>query len=105
MTPQYFDQKDVAESVVLTFDFASELAAGEVLQGAITRTVTVISGTDATPSAMWNNVAQFDEAYKSVVQGVTGGTAGVQYKFKMTVGTSNLLKTLTRVGILPVVTA
>jgi len=100
---QYFEAKDVNEKVVLTFDFSSELASGETLTGSITREISVVLGTDGSPSSVWNGSAQFDTGSEAILQGVTGGVAGAHYKIKMTAETTNASKKLSRVGILPVV--
>lgn len=100
---QYFDTKEANEKVVLTFDFSAELVAGETLTGAITRAISMQSGVDASPTSLWNGAAQFDASSKAVLQAVQAGLVGRQYLIKMTVGTTNPSKTLTRSGILPVV--
>lgn len=98
-----FDNKDIAEKVVLTYDFSAELDAGETLTGAITVSVAVTRGTDASPSAILNGAAAYDGTSKMVLQGVQAGVAGCGYKIKVVAPTTNPKKVLALSGVLPVV--
>lgn len=102
---QYFDTKDDVEKVVLTFDFAAELAAGETLAGTPVVAVTVSRGTDFAPSNLLNGAGGFDASATQWLQPVQGGIPGVQYLFRCVCATTNPVKTLARAGILPVVIA
>lgn len=104
MKPSFFDWKDPTEAVVLTFDFTNDLAAGETLTGAITTQVTVYFGTDASPSALLNGAASYAGGNTKVQVPVHAGLEGVHYQVKVICATTNPLKTLAMVGVLPVVT-
>ena len=98
-----FDPKDIAEKVVLTFDFTDALATGETLTGTFTVTVAVVSGVDATPLAIINGAAELDATSKMVLQGVQVGVSGVQYRIKVVAPTSNPKKVLAIAAVLPVI--
>lgn len=97
------EAKDIAEKVVLTFDFSAELAAGETLTGAIVVTVSVARDTDATPAAILNGAAEYDTTRKMVLQGVQGGVSGAEYRIKAVAPTTNPKKVLALSLVLPVV--
>jgi len=99
---QRFDTKDPAESVPLTFNFAPDLATGEQLSGTPSVSVSVSSGMDASPAAILNGAAGLDSTLTQVVQPVRAGNQGTEYQIVVTCGTTNVNKTLTLVGILPV---
>lgn len=82
--------KLAGETVLMVFDFASRLAAGETIS---TQSVTaaVYSGIDATPSAVINGAATASGT--RVTQNLTAGTVGVIYKLLCQITTS-LSKTL-----------
>lgn len=98
----YFDSKDSAEKVVLTFDFSPGLAAGETLQGAIAVTVEASLLLDATPAAILNGAALFDATNTKIYQPVHGGLTDANYLVKVVVATSNPQKTLAISAILPI---
>lgn len=98
-----FDDIYVGEKAVLTFDFSSELDAGETLTGAITVSVSLARGTDATPANILNGAAAFDATSKMVLQGVQVANASCEYRIKVLAPTTNPKKVLARVGLLPVV--
>ena len=101
--PQYFDQKDPSESVVLTFEFATNLATGETLTGSPTVSVALVSGTDPTPSAILTGVNGLDATSTEALIGVHAGVNGCAYDVKVVCATSNAQKVLALSGILPVV--
>lgn len=81
-----FGPKHPTESRLFGFDFEAELGDGEDLSTA-TFTMTVVEGTDASPSAMLSGsgVVSGTEALQRVI----GGTAGVLYELKCTVTTTS----------------
>lgn len=89
--------KDPAESIVLEFDFSSELAA----VSSATVAVSVYEGADATPAAMLDGAVQISGA--SVFQRIEGGVAGVSYTMRC-VATSGS-DVLVRSDMMPVRTA
>lgn len=82
---QIFDGKYSGESIELTFDFTSALAAGETISSAATSAVTY-SGTDASPSAVIGAPAEISG--QTVKQLVTGGVEGVMYNLTCAAVTS-----------------
>ena len=89
------DNVTVGEKVVITFDFAKELAIGETL-GAPTVTVSVLSGVDADPAALKNGAAVVSGT--GVLQPVVALLPGVDYELVCLCPTSNVNKTLSRIG-------
>lgn len=104
MSAQFFSPMDPADRGVLTFDFSQRLDAGELLSGAITVTVGMQLGTDATPDAILNGAASFDEASMKVLVPVRDPQPGAQYAIKVIVDTTNPKKRLALTGVLPVET-
>ena len=98
-----FEDKDIAEKVVLTFDFSADLAAGETLSGAIVVSVVLARGSDATPANILNGAAAFDATSKMVLQGVQAGLSDCEYRIKAVAPTTNPKKVLALSGVLPVV--
>jgi hypothetical protein len=96
-----FNEKDVSEQVVLTFSFANELL-GESIAGTPNVLVTVISGTDSSPSSILSGAATVQQGL--VLQGVRAGVAGTTYEVKAIAATSGN-RILARYGYLPVVNA
>ena len=86
------------ETRTITFDFTSDLAAGETIS---TETVTasVYSGVDASPSAVISGSASASGVVVS--QKVTGGVVGVTYKLLCSITTS-AAQTLDKVGLMAV---
>jgi len=83
-----FDAKAAQELQPYTVNFSDRLQFGEVINGAAV-SVSVFTGTDATPSAMISGTASYD-AYGNVTQTLTGGVAGVIYNIVFAVtGTSS----------------
>ena len=100
--PSYFDTKDPSESIPLTFDLSSNLAAGETLTSVPTVTVTLVAGTDPSPSAILTGVNSLDATLTKAIVGVHAGITGCAYEVKVVVSTSNAQKVLALSGILPV---
>ena len=71
-----FSDKATTETIPLTVSFGDRLQYGETVNGASV-TCVVISGTDATPSAVLSGVATYTA--NTITQNVTGGVAGVTY--------------------------
>jgi hypothetical protein len=102
-----FPEKDPAELVPLSFNFAPDLLTGELLSG--TPAVTVSAAVsqagatlDSTPTAILNGPATLDATRKLVVQPVQGGVNLNDYEVKVLVNTTNAVKVLAFAGILPV---
>lgn len=96
-----FPNKDAAEKVVLTFDFAPELASGETLSGDPQVSVAALSGTDPVPANLLNGAAEIDGA--AVLVPVKDGVRNAQYAVKVVMATSNSKKVLAITGKLYVV--
>lgn len=71
-----FEDKGVAEVVPLVVNFSDKLQFGEAINGANV-TVSVISGTDPTPSAILSGGPTFTAT--TISQNITGGVVGVLY--------------------------
>lgn len=71
-----FDPKDPAAREFFSFEFRWQLASGETISSAVW-TVTVLSGTDANPSAMLSGAAVI--AGSRVSHLIIGGVVGVKY--------------------------
>lgn len=76
--PISFDAKDPAEVVTLAFDFAA--LSGALALSAPVVSVTVASGTDASPSAILSGAASVSGT--QVLQRVQAGVLQVTYKLK-----------------------
>ncbi len=98
----YFDTKDPAEAVPLTFDFTLDLATGETLTGTPTVTVTTFSGVDLTPADILNGSPTLDTTSMKVLVPVIAGNIGCVYQFVVECATTNAYKTLVFVALLPV---
>lgn len=68
--------KDPGESVVIDFDFSSELSA---VDSAVVG-ISVYAGADATPAAVLDGPMQI--LGKRVLQRVSGGVSGTSYKLR-----------------------
>lgn len=93
--------KDPAEHLVATFHYLDELDDGETIVGAIP-TCTLISGTDANPSALLSG--DFIIAGGTVLQPMSGGSHEANYKLRC-IATLSSGRVLVRAAILPVRTA
>ena len=96
-------EKISSEKLVLPFDFAAGLAAGETIIAPITVGVSIARGKDATPNAMLNGAATIDATTKIVLLPVQGGVVGAEYLFEVVATTSNIKKVLAIKAILPVI--
>lgn len=94
-----FDGKLPGAKVPLTFDFTSELAAGETI-GTKSVGATVYSGTDPVPSGIISGSAS--SSGQKVTQNVSGGVLGVTYMMLCTITTS-AGQTLQQAGFLSIV--
>lgn len=99
---QTLNEKDAAESVVLTFDFSPGLAVGETLTGTIVVTVSTALGIDSAPTNVLNGVASFDATNTRVYQPVKGGNQDGNYIVKVVCATSNPKKVLAISAVLPI---
>ena len=99
---QTFNVKDPAESVPLTFNMSAGLVPGEVLVSTPIVSVFVSEGSDPNPTNILNGGPAFDVSLTRLIQPVFGGINGCEYQIVVTCPTSNPIKTLTLVGILPV---
>lgn len=91
-----FSSKRPGEVVTLAFDFTSELGGASI--GTKSCAVTVLAGTDASPSSLISGAAQESAG---VVQLVQGGVHGVDYVVEATVVTNDG-RTLKLPAVLPV---
>lgn len=98
-----FSPKDPAETVVLTFNFAPDLIAGETLTGTPTIALVQYSGA-ADPALGSMLVCSPQLSGNNVLQTVTLGVNGANYAFTATCPTSTA-RTLSEGGILPAVFA
>lgn len=101
-TAKRFDIKDTLESVPLTFDFSPGLATSETLLTISAVTISVVFGTDATPTTVLAGGNFIDSTSTKIVVPVTAGLDGVDYDIKVKATTSTATKTLSLAGILPV---
>ena len=96
------DAIDPDEQVVITFDFAAALDAGEMLSGPIKTSVATVLGSDAAPAAILNGVAAYDSTSTRVLLPVKGGLPDHDYAIKVVCATSNAQKVLALVAHLPI---
>src|ERR1700691_3258041 len=99
---QLFPVKDPGESVVLTFNMASNLPTGVTLTGVPNVVVSVLEGTDPSPSSILNGGSSLDATLTMVLQPVFGGVSGTLYEVKATVNTTQSTIILVLAGALPV---
>jgi hypothetical protein len=101
---QRTDSKDPEEVVPFTADFTRRLAqidSTETIASITAVTVTTSYGGDSSPEAMKSGAAEIATGSKKVIQMITGGTDGNEYKIKVEVKT-NTNKELVIAGIVPV---
>lgn len=91
-----------SEAYPLTFDFTPDLNAGETVIGITSVAISVVYGTDPSPSAILNGAAAIDVTGKKVIQGVKNAVVNTDYQLIVTVTTTNVLKNPVLVGVLPV---
>lgn len=96
-----FDAKIQGTSAKVTFDFASQLAAGETISSASV-TAAVHSGTDATPSTLISGSASISGS--KVTQTIANGVVGVTYKL-ICVGATSASRSIIQTGFLVITTA
>jgi hypothetical protein len=85
-------EKAVGETIPLVVNFGDRLQYGESINGC-TVAITVLSGTDANPSAMLSGSPSFTS--NTVTQAVTAGVVGVTYMVVFVVtasGSHNYIK-------------
>ena len=92
--------KDPHAQIVLGFDMARDLASGETLSTPDAATITVASGTDASPSSMANGSPTVSGT--KVLVPVKGGVDGCVYSIEVGCTTSNASKKLYMTGLLTV---
>lgn len=91
--------KAPTEAVPITFDFASQLADGELISGTPTVAVTTMFGYDASPSARLVGPATSSDGV--VQQLFSGGVLGEHYVITCQVTTNNS-QTLVLKSLLPI---
>ncbi len=94
-----FSEKDPAEKVFVVFDFSKTITNQVETITAASFAVEVITGVDATPSAILNGSPVFKAKEASIL--IIGGVAGVDYKITCTVDTNKNQRFL-GIGQLPV---
>lgn len=100
MANNLLDPKYDNEKIVVTMDFTASLAAGETLTGTPTTTFETNSGVDSAPGDIANGSSVI--AGSQVRVPVKGGIQGNSYRIKTVCSTSNPLKVLEMVAILPI---
>lgn len=92
--------KLVGETATYTWDFASRLASGETISSAGI-TVTVYSGTDASPSSILSGSPSVSGT--TITQKLTAGTLGVLYNViaQATTSLSQVLQLSSIIAIVP----
>lgn len=93
------EDKDISEVDVLTFDYRRALNQLETLASAVV-SVSVVTGTDATPEAILSAVAQCSGTY--AMQKIVGGVVGCTYDIRCVAVTSGG-RTLTVAAIMNVI--
>ncbi len=114
MSTYFKRKKDPHEKAVLTFDFSSELAAGETLTGTPTVSVSLEEGADPNPSDLLNGDGAINSATITRVNGTTiaiasafqqpvkAGVSGCVYGIEVICETTNSNKVLAFTGLLRV---
>lgn len=90
------------EKRVLTFDFTADLDGSEVLTGTPTETISVVLGTDASPTSIKNGAVSFDTTNKMILFPMQAIIANNDYNITMVVSTTNATKILSLSGIIRV---
>jgi hypothetical protein len=98
-TPK-FRSKAAADSVVLTFDFAGLLPAGQTFVGPITLAIDATSGVDASAREVIYGYPAYDITRRKIVQPIRGGLHRRDYFITVTASNGTHLYTLS--GLLPV---
>lgn len=92
------DPKRVSEHIFPVFDFLAKMAAGDVITTPVI-TITVWSGVDANPSALWDSTFVITPP-SIVTPGITGGLPGVIYLLKIAAAAGG--KTVVLEGLLAI---
>jgi hypothetical protein len=74
--------KDPAEAKLVRFEFSTEIEAGSTIQS-LTRTITTLAGTDASPSSVLDGSPTIDNANLYALQRVKDGLADCDYEIRM----------------------
>lgn len=102
MKIQRFDEKDPAEKVYLTFNFAKDLPPGVLLTSVQAVTYAMFYGEDTNPNAMANGAPGLDSTSTKAIVPVQGGLDGRDYKVSARCATTDPNIVLELDGILPV---
>ncbi len=100
---QQLSNKDPAEQIAVTFEFAAGLIAGESITGTPTVTASAIGGPDTSPSSILSGSPLVSGS--QVMQTIIGGADGSTYKLRCLVTLTPSGRKLVLAGLLPVVTA
>lgn len=82
-----FSNKSPNEKVTLTFDFSLEVGDGATIATVVSVTNELMKGTDPTPNAMLIGSPAKSSDSLSVLQTVSGGVDGCNYRFRALVDT------------------
>jgi hypothetical protein len=98
-----FKELQPNEAWPLVFDFTPDLSPGETLTG-INGSVGIVTvrGVDSAPAHILNGIAALDSTSKKVVVPVKPDIDGCDYRFTVSVNTTNPKKTPIIVAVLPV---
>lgn len=100
---QTLSNKDPAEQIAVTFEFAAGLIAGESITGTPTITASATGGSDTSPTSILSGSPLVSGS--QVMQTVIGGVDGSTYKLRCLVTLTPSGRKLVLAGLLPVVTA
>lgn len=90
------------EKRVLTFDFTSDLSDTETLIGSPTVTISVVIGTDSTPSSIQDGEVEFDSTNKMVLFPMQAIIADNDYNITIVANTTNIHKIVSMSGIISI---
>jgi hypothetical protein len=90
--------KDPDEKIVLTWDFSSDLDAGETLTGTPTIELWVSTGNEQEATLVLDGDPRLDNTSTMVQQVVHAGTLGITYGIKAVASTTNPDKILAFTG-------
>lgn len=100
--PRIEHSLDPDEKRPITFDFSDELDDGETLINPVTSSVSVPFGTDPSPDSVVDGSPVFDPTSKMVALPVKGKVDMCDYAIKVVCQTSNPMKKLALVAVLPI---
>lgn len=100
---QKLSNKDPAEQIAVTFEFAAGLIAGESITGTPTVTASATGGSDTSPAAILSGSPLVSGS--QVMQTIIGGVDGSTYKLRCLVTLTPSGRKLVLAGLLPVFTA